>query len=687
MSKQKIVTGVVKRHPDGFGFLVPDDPKVVDVYIPRHEMKGVMTNDRIEITLQREPGGKRWRGELRKVLARATTKVVGRYEVSGKGEGRLRDQSFSWGEDLLIVGDAGEPAKDGDWVAVQIASYPDSEEGLTGKIVAIIGDLENPQNDSLRVLHGHHIPFEFSSRTLAEINKLPSEVSERDWQGRRDLQDISLITIDGKTAKDFDDAIFVETTSEGFHLVVAIADVSHYVKPGTALDDDAYQRGTSTYFPNFVAPMLPEKLSNELCSLKPNVPRLAFVADMLINFQGEQVRREFYEAVIKSRARVTYGEAQEVLDGSTPDKLRPVEKMIRQAGDLAKILMTKRFKDGSIDLEIPETEITLDDTGQPVDIIQSERLFAHRLIEELMLSANVAVARELKQRGVPTLFRVHEEPRAEAMKALEEYLETLGSRCHLSGAGLQKKITRALEAFDGHVQEHVLHVLTLRSMAQARYSPEDLGHFGLGFADYAHFTSPIRRYPDLIVHRQLKSALYKQKGYARQGAEELESAGTVLSACEQRSVKAERHVKAIKKARFMAAHLGEEFSGMISSVTKFGVFVVLRQFDVDGLIRLEDLGGDHFEFDDEKLWLIGKRSGHTIKIGDPIQVVVAAADPQEGRVDFVPADMKKVERAQLAHQKNTAPAQRPKGAHHPKRVRKTRFPSGRRKGKARKFHP
>lgn len=690
-NQQKLVTGFVKRHPDGFGFLIPDDSEVPDIYIPRPEMTGLMGNDRVEARVIREPGGDRWRGEIKKILARAVKRVTGKLEMKFIGNCWLRDHSHSWGGDVRVINPRGLALKDETYISAQITSYPDSPEGLTAEAVALLGDIQDPLNDSVRMLHVHNIPFEFSKRALQEAEKLSEHVTEADMRGRKDLRAMSFITIDGKTAKDFDDAICVQNENSGFHIWVAIADVSHYVKPKSAIDDDAYERGTSTYFPNFVSPMLPEKLSNELCSLKPKVPRLAFVAEMSIDFTGELTSSKFYEAVIMSQARVTYGEAQEVIEGRVVTELNHVSEMIKRASDAAKILMSKRFKDGSLDLEIPETEIEVDDTGQPVDILQTERLFAHRLIEELMLLANIAVAREFTKKSVPGLYRIHEEPNPQAMEALSKFLEMLGSKKKLSGGGLQKKITRALQDFQGHAQEHILHVLTLRSMAQAQYSAENVGHFGLGFSDYSHFTSPIRRYPDLIVHRQLKALLKIGNGYQLQSQGDLQAAGTFLSACEQRSVKAERQIKSIKKARFMSTHVGEEFTGLVSSVTKFGVFVILRQFDVDGLVRIETLPGDRFEFDEKNMRLVGRKSGHAIVVGDIMQIVVAAANIDDGRIDFVPAGVDIKAAAQAGREKPSAHQNR--GAtktksfekrrspeKNSKRFRSKRFSSGRRKG-------
>ncbi len=632
----KVLEGSVKRHPDGFGFLIPDHPDEPDVYIPRHNMDGIMSNDRVEVNVTKEKGGDRFRGEVTRVISRSLKRVMGQFIEHRPGYGTLFDKSFGWGADLKVEVSQGLQVKDKDWVAAEILTYPDSSKGFTGKVIALIGDMQDPQNDSLRALHTHAIPFEFSKATLAETDKFEDEVDPKKFSDRRDLTSINLITIDGVTAKDFDDAIYVESTREGFRLVVAIADVSHYVKEGTSLDDEALERGNSTYFPNFVAPMLPEKLSNGLCSLKPHVYRAAFVADMNLGFDGALVKSEFYEALIQSKARVTYGEAQEVIDGSTPEKIKHVEKEILQAKDLAKILMAKRFREGALDLDLPETEIELDEAGFPVDILQSERLFSHRLIEEMMLTANVAVAKFFGEKQIEALYRIHDEPKGEAIENLQNYLNAFGYNQNVKAGALQKKLSKALEHFQGHPKETIVSTLVLRSLAQAKYSADNVGHFGLAFEDYTHFTSPIRRYSDLVVHRLMKAILYPKKGYRLLGQGELDTLGTMLSACEQRSVKAERQVKAIKKARFMAKFIGEQFEGIVTSVAKFGVFVQLRQYDVDGLIKLDLLGPGRYEFDPELLILVERRTKETIEIGQTMKIQVVRVDIEAGQVDFMP---------------------------------------------------
>lgn len=634
--KKKIIQGTIKRHPDGFGFLIPDDKEHPDVYIPHHSMKGVMSNDRVMAEVQPERGGERFRGDIVRVVTRGTKRIVGHFHELNEKMGLVRDESQSWGDDLRIPAEDSLGAKDGDLVAAEIVRYPDEGGKFTGKVVEIIGDIEDPLNDIRRVVLANNIPSEFPDDVLAEAKHFREQPDERDFQGRRDLRDKKLITIDGATAKDFDDAVLVEVEEKGFRLYVAIADVSHYVRPGTAIDREAFQRGTSVYFPNFVIPMLPEVLSNGLCSLNPHVPRLCLVAEMLFDFTGQQLSSEFYEAVMDSKARVTYGRAQEVVDGVTAPELEHVKDTILRCADLAKILMAKRFREGSLDLEIPETQLQIDGAGRPTDVMRTERLFAHRLIEELMLAANVAVATFLFGREVPALYRVHEPPKPEALAMLERYLEAFGAHARLGPDRLQKNLTKALQEFAGRPEAEIIHILTLRSMSQAKYQRNNIGHFGLGFGDYTHFTSPIRRYPDLIVHRLLKNQVMAKGDYRLMGEDDLDTAGTWLSACEQRSVKAERQVMAIKKARFMQQFLGKELDGFISSVAKFGVFVLLREYEIDGLVRVDDLGSERFEFDEEHLRLVAKRSGANFSIGDTIRIVVTAADVSSGQISFMP---------------------------------------------------
>lgn len=632
-----------------------------------------MTNDRVSIRAHKEGRENRFRGELVSIDERSMKRVVGKCVEISKGRRIVPDDGKGWGADLELVEEGNRLLKPepGEWIAAEIISYPGSIGALgdskapptgkfLGKVIEIIGSLEDPLTDIQRVALTQHIPMHFRNETKKEASRFPDKVTEQDARNRKSLKSLPLITIDGATAKDFDDAIFVDMTKEHYKLYVAIADVSHYVKPGTSIDEDAYERGTSSYFPNYVLPMLPEILSNELCSLKPNVARLALVAEMDFDFTGKPLRSKFYEAVIESKARVTYGEAQEVIEGACPKSLLHVEKAILNAEKLAKVLMAQRIREGSLDLELPEVQILVDQAGIPTDIVRSERLFAHRLIEEMMLAANVAVAKYISEHNAPVLYRIHESPKPDAIKTLEKFLRQFGGRIKLEGGSLQKKITKALQEFHGKTEALVLNNLALRSMAQAKYSSVNVGHFGLGFSHYAHFTSPIRRYPDLIVHRVLKSLIVKGSKYPPIPQEEVTTAGVMLSACEQRAVRAERQIQGIKRARYMQNFVGQEFDGTISSVTRFGAFVTLRTLEVDGLVHIDTLSRspqDRLVFDEDRLRLVSRRSGFALSIGDPIRIKVISTDIETGQIDFAPAE--KSARKQTPAQQQPRPGAQP----------------------------
>lgn len=634
-TNKKMIAGMIKRHADGFGFLIPDNVDHADVYIPKNSMIGVMTNDKVFVEVFKSKGEDRYHGEIIRILSRGTKTLVGRITILNDQWYLIPDESKAWGHDLKIKRSDSPPAKEGDLVQIEILTYPAENTPFTGKIIEVIGDAEDPLNDVKRVLRTQNVPEAFSPQTLKEVSGMKEDPVPADWKNRKDLMQLPLITIDGATAKDFDDAVFVETTPKGFHLLVAIADVSHYVKPGTALDRDAYERGTSVYFPNHVVPMLPEILSNGLCSLKPQVPRLCLVADMQFDFQGEPLNSQFYEAVMKSQARVTYGEAQEIIDGTDIPKFATVKDTIIRCSDLAKVLMTRRFREGSLDLNISQTELEIDATGNPVDVQKSERLFSHRLIEELMLAANVAVSTFLEKKEQGSLYRIHDEPSPDSIKLLEVYLHNLGSKIRFGGVGkLQKKLSKALEHFADHAEGQIINILTLRSLSQAKYSSNNIGHFGLGFDSYTHFTSPIRRYPDLIVHRLLKHFVVSSSQYPMPTVDTLTTAGTVLSASEQRAVKCERQFMSIKKARFLSRFVGKEFNGMISSVARFGIFILLREFDIDGLVKLENLGDDRWVFDEDNLRLMGDRSKTMFKLGQLVKVTVTSVDVELGQINF-----------------------------------------------------
>jgi ribonuclease R len=648
MSYPKKMPGIIKRHPDGFGFFIPDDTTHPDAYIPAHFMGGVMTHDKVTALIDRDKRKDRFWGKIISIDKRYWTQIVAPIEIKGNRY-YLRDTEGAWGQNITVEVPKGFLGiKPLDLVVVDITDYSDSPKGLTGKLVKVLGTIEQAQFDVERVARSQGIPFEFSKPCLDQTKKFMPEVLASQIKKRKNLQKLHFITIDGATAKDFDDAIYVEKNRSGWKLYVAIADVSHYVEPGSPIDVDAFERGTSIYFPNFVIPMLPEVLSNELCSLKPGVVRLSFVCEMQIDWQGNLKKYEFYEASICSHARVTYGQAQEILDGVSIPELRHVEGDILRAAPLAEVLLKKRINEGSLDLEMPETQVIVDALGEPVDIIKTHRLFSHRMIEEFMLITNVATARFFEDHKMTGIYRVHEEPKTEALEQLSRFSTSFGIDINLNAPMLQVELRNAISQLKGTPQGEIFSNLVLRSMKQAKYSAQNIGHFGLAFSHYSHFTSPIRRYPDLIAHRLIKAMLKKDKK-SIPDFEEMQSQCTWLSSTEQRAVKAERTIIAIKKARLMKQYLGNEFVGIVSSVTKFGIFVSIRQLEVEGLVHIENLSknpNSKWEFDEEKLILFERKSGKRYQLGDEVTIQVAATNVMDGKIDFVLSGVKYTDRDQ-----------------------------------------
>jgi len=633
--QKKLYRGRVKRNPDGFGFFISESEEIEDIYIPKEEMRGVFTNDLIKITVDRKSGRFGTRGKVKEIIERSSHRCVGRLNFNEiNGTYFLKDSAHGWGQTLSVQNPESYP--EGDLVLVEITSYPELGEtgGFDSKVISSLGSSVDPNTDNIRILHESKVPIEFSKKALKEAGSLGDVVREKDKKNRKDLRDTCLITIDGVTAKDFDDAIYVKKNKNGtFKLIVAIADVSFYINKDSILDNEAYQKGTSVYLSNFVCPMLPESISNGLCSLNPNVDRLAFCCDMTISNSGEVKNYEFYEALIKSHARVTYGEAQEFIETQKSDLSDKVKLNIMDAQDLALVLNEARMEQGSIDFDLPAVKVLVDDSGEATDLVKEDRIFAHRLIEELMLITNICASKFIEKHKHEQLYRIHEPPDNEDLAKLESLLgQFLGGKIGKIKSSFDfQRLNKRLAELTTPILKTIVQGMTLRSLRQAQYSSSNQGHFGLGFTHYAHFTSPIRRYPDLVIHRQIKSILKKDEPYT---ADEMSSMGAILSAAEQRAVKAERKVTSIKKARFFERFVGHEFSGYISSMAKFGLFVTLREYPLDGLVKVDDLSGDYFTFDEETLTLKGKRSKKIFRVGDKVTIRVAAVSVEDGKIDF-----------------------------------------------------
>ena len=635
-AKLDLVSGTVQGHPDGYGFLVPDDGGP-DLFLSAGEMHKVLHGDRAAARRSGTDRRGRPEGQIVDVLARANLKVVGRlYEERGIAFVVAENRRIS--QDLLVPPDARGAAKSGDVVVVEIVEQPSPQREAIARVVEVLGGYTDPGMEIEIALRKHDLPHEFSIAARKQASKLPGEVTDRDRAGRVDITALPLVTIDGETAKDFDDAVYCARKGKGFRLIVAIADVSHYVKDGDALDRDARERGTSVYFPRRVIPMLPEALSNELCSLKPNVDRLCMVCDMRVSRDGAIEKYEFYPAVMHSRARLTYTQVWDWL--SEPKRApREAKALLPHLTDLYALfhaLKAAREARGAIDFESVEMALEFDVQGKIVRIVPVVRNDAHKLIEECMLAANVCTAEYLAQHRHPVLYRVHEGPTPEKLAALKDFLAS----CALALAGgddpTASDYARLLLQIKDRPDYALLQTVLLRSLQQARYRPDNLGHFGLSYEAYAHFTSPIRRYPDLLVHRAIKAVLAKRE-YKPAGSSWTEL-GVHCSLTERRADDATRDVENWLKCYFMQDRVGETFDGTISGVTGFGIFVTLDTLNIDGLVHVTELGRDYFHFDAGRHAMVGERSGRVFQLAGRIRVKVARVDLETAKIDFTLAD-------------------------------------------------
>ncbi len=634
--KADLLKGRVQGHPDGFGFLVREDGGA-DLFLPEKEMAKVLHGDQVIARIVGVDRKGRPEGKIVEVTGRANTRLVGRVHVEhGVAFVVAEDRRIS--QDILIAppekGDkkALRP-KAGQVVMVEIVEQPSKQTQPIGRVVEILGNYADPGMEIEIALRKHELPFEFSKEALAQAKKLPDAVRKGDWKGREDLTGMPLITIDGETAKDFDDAVFCERQGKGYRLVVAIADVSHYVPDGSPLDAEARLRGNSVYFPRRVIPMLPEKLANGLCSLNPQVERLCMVCDMNISAAGAIRRYRFYPAVIWSHARLTYSEVAAALydkDDATLEKIGPLLPHLENLDALYRVLHKAREKRGAIDFETVETRMIFDDYGKIARIEPYERNDAHRIIEECMLAANVCASDFLKERGHPALYRVHEGPTPERLAKLREFLATFGLQLTGGDDPQAKDYAKLLDKIRRRPDRQLLQTVMLRSLRQAVYSPDNVGHFGLAYESYTHFTSPIRRYPDLLIHRAIKSALAGR----RYDSIDWAAVGLACSAAERRADEATRDVEAWLKCWYMQDRIGEVFTGSISSVVPFGIFVALDEVFVEGLVHISDLGRDYFHFDEKAHAMVGERSGVRYRLSDRVTVQLARVDLDRNRIDF-----------------------------------------------------
>ncbi|MFM9981360.1 MAG: ribonuclease R [Burkholderiales bacterium] len=631
--KLSLLSGRVEGHRDGHGFLVPDEGGE-SVFLSSPEMRQVLHGDRASVKVTgRDPRG-RPAGEIVDVLERGNRRVVGRLHAE-HGVLFLVPEDRRIAQDILVPPAEVGKAKAGQVVTVELVSQPSKHAQPIGRVAEILGNTEDPGMEIEIALRKFDLPYEFSKKALTQTKGLPDTVREEDAAGRKDLRKLPLVTIDGETAKDFDDAVHAVREGKGFRLWVAIADVSNYVRHGDSLDADAKERGTSVYFPRRVIPMLPEKLSNGLCSLNPEVDRLAMVCEMAITPKGAVARYEFYPAVIRSQARLTYTEVWKMLSESkaTPGR-EPLLPHLETLHAVFKVLLQARELRGAIDFDSVETRMEFDARGKIARIVPEQRNEAHRLIEECMLAANVCAGDFLVDRGQPVLFRVHDVPAPEKVVMLRAFLAELGLNLGGGDKPRPKDYSELLAKIRERPDFTLLQTILLRSLKQAVYSPDNAGHFGLAFEAYVHFTSPIRRYPDLLVHRAIKACIANRK----YDGIDWEDLGRHCSETERRADDASRDVENWLKCHYMQDRVGEVFEGRVTGVTGFGIFVTLDEYFVDGLVHISELGRDYFQFDQARHVLLGERTGKRYRLADRMKVKLVRVDLETRKMDLVPVD-------------------------------------------------
>lgn len=631
-----LVTGVVIANPEGFGFLRPVEGGD-DLFLPPYEMRKVMHGDKVLARVTGIDHRGRREGSIARVLERGMTRLIGRFSIE-MGINYVVPDDKRIQRNVQVPPDQTGGARDGQLVVCELTQAPDSRRPPIGRIIAVLGDKLTASLVVETAIHGHELPFEFPQEVLDEAASVPMVVEPAMIGDRVDLRSTPLVTIDGEDAKDFDDAVYCEPNADGFRLVVAIADVSNYVRPGTPLDEEAQKRATSVYFPGFVVPMLPETLSNGICSLMPKVDRMCFVCDMQIDRDGVVSHSRFYEAVMNSHARLTYTQVWKAVgedDADTKAWMGELLPQVQRLHQLYKVLSKARAKRGAIEFESSEVRFVLDNRGEVTQAGMLVRNDAHKLIEECMIAANVEAAKYLLSRHVPAPYRIHEKPPetkyADLLEFLKEFKLSLPPWSKVRPGDYTKLLKKIRDRPDATLLESVL----LRSQSLAIYSPDNHGHFGLALEAYAHFTSPIRRYPDLLVHRAIKHALSgKPLDKFTYNAREMAALALQCSERERRADEAEREVDERYRAAWMEKHVGGQFDGVISGVTSFGLFVELDDSKVQGLVHVTQLPQDYYKFDATRKTLTGERRGSSYRLGDRVRILVLKASMEERKIDF-----------------------------------------------------
>ena len=644
-SRMNLVVGRLNCNPAGFGFVVPEagHGRRDDLYVSAMNMKEALHGDRVVARLERmTPKGPE--GRIIRVLERGLQRMVGRYEEDGRFGGHVVPFDKRVLHELFIPPADSGGARPGQMVAAEITRPPTATRNPSGRVLQVLGRLEDPGVDLKVVMAKYELPDAFPAEVEAEAGRVAREVRPEDTQGRTDFRGWTTVTIDPETARDHDDAVAIERAPNGhWRLAVHIADVAQYVRPGTALDQEAYLRGTSVYFPDRVVPMLPHALSSHICSLVEGQDRLTQGVVLELDPRGRVRKAEFHDGIIRSAARLSYQQVQAIVDGDAELRRRyaPLGKALEDMDELAKLMRARRYERGSLDFDLPEPKLVLGASGEMTGIVAAERLDSMRLIEEFMLAANEAVAERLARAGTPALFRIHEQPDPERVKEFAELVASFGYRvpAHLEAIRPQD-FQLILRQIDGKPEERLVSYLLLRTMKLARYHEENLGHFGLATEMYAHFTSPIRRYPDLVVHRALRALRRgRREGAAEELPAQLAEMGRHLSEMERRAAEAERELVEWKKVRFMADKLGEVYRGYVTGVQSFGLFVELEEIFVQGLVHVSSMTDDYYRFDERVHALKGENTRQVYRLGDEVEVQVVRVDLERRQVDFALVDV------------------------------------------------
>ena len=648
-AKLDLVTGKVSGHRDGFGFVIRDDGEPEDVYLSAREMRALFDGDRVAVRIKGLDRRGRAEGELVDVLERGTREIAGQF-IRERGIGIVIPDNAKLSHRILIPKGEAANAKHGDMVVAEILDFPTRVEQATGRITTVIGAPGDNGIATDIAIHSHAIPFKWPDAVRKEVAGFDTTVPSSAHRGRTELRDFDLVTIDGADARDFDDAVYCKKSDKGWRLLVAIADVANYVSTGSALDKEAIARGTSVYFPDRVVPMLPEVLSNGLCSLNPKVDRLCMVCDMRVSLEGKVLKSTFFEGVMQSQARLTYSQVGDFLSGaskaSIPKHLQP---SIRDLHALYHAFAKARRRRGAIEIDLPQTKFKLNADGEIDRIEVVPRNDAHRLIEECMIAANVEAAKFLKKHRIPSLYRVHPKPDPDRFDELRLYLVSLGLKVPHPDHIEPRHFTHLIQQVKGRPDSAAITMAMLRSLTHAAYSPANVGHFGLALEAYAHFTSPIRRYPDLLVHRAIRHIVRGGKpGNYDYAPKEMERLGAMTSAHEKRAEEATRDVEAWLKCKYMEGHVGEEFDGVITGVTNFGVFVQITKLMTDGLVHVTSLANDYYKYDAGSQRLVGERSGQSYSLGAEMRVRVHRVDMETRQIDFRPVSENAQEAGKVA---------------------------------------